>query len=164
MGRSCRGSIFFGAHHGFFVRGAHDDAVLVGERGVEGIVGGEGVVPHGGPEEVGLEAEEQIEDPGIELRVHAAELFCCPAAERGGLIVEEDAAILHAGFGLEVTAGCDVERVLMADGDIGPPGPGRDTDLFGEIVDGEDGAALVGAGDDECGADAGEWVRDGLGD
>ena len=22
---------FFGAHHGFFVRGAHDDAVLVGE-------------------------------------------------------------------------------------------------------------------------------------
>src|SRR5277367_5115001 len=52
----------------------------------------------------------------------------------------------------------------MRDGDVGPPGPGRDADLFGEIVDGEDGAALVGSGDDESGVDAGEWVGDDLGD
>ena len=43
--------------------------------GVQGIVCVEGVVPHGGPEEVGLEAEQEFEDLGVELVVEAAEIF-----------------------------------------------------------------------------------------
>ena len=144
--------------------GAHDDAVLIGELRVERIVCGEGVIPHGGPEKVGLKAQQQFEDFCVELAVHGAERFFRPAAERGSFVVEEDAAVFDGRLGLEMAAGIDDERVMMRDAHVGPPVPGRDTDLGGEIVDAEDGAALIGAGDHQRAADAGQGTVDDRGD
>ena len=77
-----------------------------------------------------------------------------PAAEGRGLVVEEDAAVLDRGLAAHVAPGRDVERGAVADGHVGPPVPGRDADLLREVVDAEDRAALVAAGDDQGAVDA----------
>ena len=88
------------AQHRLVMRGAHDDAVLVGELGVQRIVFVEGVVPHRRPEVVGLQPQQQFEDFRIELVVVVSVLLLHPAGERGSLVVEKDAAIFHRRAGL----------------------------------------------------------------
>ena len=56
-----------GAQHGLVMGGAHDDAPLVGHFGTERIVFVEGAAPHGGPEIIALEAQDQFEDVCVEL-------------------------------------------------------------------------------------------------
>src|SRR5580692_2559060 len=85
-----------------------------------------------------------------------------PAGERRGFVVEEDAAVCDSGFADDPTAGFDVERIFVGGGDIGPPVPGRDADVFREIVDAVDGSTLVAAGDDEGARDAWEGMIDDL--
>ena len=57
------------AQHGLVMRGAHDDAVFVCQLGIQRIIFVEGVVPHRGPEVVGLQPQQQLEYLGVELVV-----------------------------------------------------------------------------------------------
>ncbi len=174
---------FLGAEHGLLVAGAHDDAVFVGEFCVFKIIFVEGVVPHGGPHVVAVEAEEEFEDFGVELVAvvggaggalagdfgvffggDGAELFADPVGKVGGFVVEKDAAVFDAGLAVNVAAGFDEEGIVVLRGDIGPVMPGGDADLFGEIVDAVNGAAFVAAYDDEGALDARERIGDRLGD
>ena len=145
-----------GAQHRLVMRGAHHDAVLVGDLGIERIVFVEGVVPHGRPEIIALQAEDQLEDLFVELVVVGAELLLHPAAERRRFVVQEDAAILDRGLAFAVLAGLHEQGVLVDHGNVGPPIPGRNADLFGEIVDAVDGAALVAARDHQRAGDTGQ--------
>ncbi len=58
-------------------------------------------------------------------------------------------------------AGFDEQLRAFRDRHVGPPIPGGDADLLGDLVEAEDGAALVGAGDDEGAVQPGEGVGDG---
>ncbi len=140
--------------------------------GVGGIVFGEGVVPHGGPQVVALHAQDDFEDFGVEGAVEVrgraagdgvfAEFGADPEIEVGLFVIEEDAAVFDAGLTLLILAGENVERGLVIGRDVGPPVPRGDADLFGEVVNAEDRAALVAAGDDQGAVDAGQGVGDGL--
>lgn len=55
------------AHHGLGVRGAEHDLVGVGERLRLGVVGVDHVAPERGPEVVGAQAEDELEDETVEL-------------------------------------------------------------------------------------------------
>jgi hypothetical protein len=146
------------------VRRAHHDAVLVRELRVQRVVVAKGAVPHRRPEVVGLQAQQQLEDLRVELVVVAAELLPRPAGERGRLVVDEDAAVLHGRLTLHVAAGPYEELRARRGRHVGPPVPGRDAYLFGEFVEAVDGAALVAAGDDERALDAGPGPLDDLRD
>ena len=120
--------LLMGAHHRLVVTGTHHDAHLVGEAGVLGIVLIEGRRPHGGPEVVGLQAQHQFEDMLVGLCVDASEMVRTPSAERGPLVVDEKAAILHLRGRLDDAAAVVPHFILMLHGHIGHPVPGRDAD------------------------------------
>ena len=61
-----------------------------------------------------------------------------------------------------MSAWLHVERAVMLGRHIGPPIPGRDAHLLAQIIDGEDRAALVAAGEDQGGVNAGQRVTDNL--
>src|SRR5690606_18679122 len=98
-------------------------------------------------------AQQQLEDPLVKLAVEAAAAGVPggvePAEERGVLVVDEEAAILHLGLAQRVAAGKDVELGALLRRHVCPEVPGRDADLSGELVHAVDGAALVAAGDDQ---------------
>ena len=155
------------ASHGFVVRSAHDDAHLVGQRAVERIVEIEGIAPHGGPQVVAFQTEEQFEDVFVKKVVEAAgisvalgidgkvlalavgELLLHPTRETGGLVVEEDATIAHCGLAVGVDTGKDKDAVALDNGHIGPPCPWRNTQLAAHFVDSIFRATFVTTRDDE---------------
>ena len=100
----------------------------------------------------------------VKLAIEATIFLIDPASEGRRFIVEEDAAIFDCGLRLGVAAGCDVEGIAVGNSHVGPPVPGRDADLFGEIVDAKDCAALVASGNDKCALYAGQWRIDDSGD
>ncbi len=149
--------LFPSPHHGLVVRRAHHDPVFIRKLRIQRIVGVERVVPHGRPEKVALHAEDQLEDLRIELVIVVAELPVHPAAQGRRLVVEKNAAILHRRRTFHVCARPDEQGLPACDRYIRPPVPGRDPDLFGQIVEAEDRAALVAAGDHQSVGNA--WNR-----
>ena len=147
------------AQHGLVVRSTHHDAVLVGQPRVQRVVLVEGVGPHRRPEVVALEPEDQLKDLRVELAVVVAELLLDPARERGRLVVQKDAAVLHSRRALDVRARLHVQGAPPLDRHIGPPVPGRYADLLGQVVDAVDRAALVAAGDHQRAGDTGQRLR-----
>ncbi len=69
------------AQHRFVVRSAHHDAVFVGKAGIQRIVFVESVVPHRGPEIVGLQPQEQFKYLGVKLVVISPEFFFHPSGK-----------------------------------------------------------------------------------
>ena len=137
------------------MRRAHHDPVFVREFGVERIVLVECVVPHCGPEIVRLQAQQEFEYSFVELVVVIPVRCLHPTGESGRFVVQEDSAVLDRRLFLHVTPRPDEERVSMHHGYIGPEVPGRNADLFGEIVNPVDGSALVAPGDHQRGVNAG---------
>ncbi len=127
----------------------------------------EGIAPHGRPEIVALQTEKELEDVLVEIMVEASgigvairiawqaldgrigELLFDPTREAGGLVVEEQATVLHHRLAIGIDARMDEKAIVLCYGHIGPPGPRRDTQLARELVDAILGAALIGAGDNQ---------------
>ena len=130
------------------VRGAHHDAHLVGQSRRLWVVLVEVRCPHGRPEVIRLQAQQQLKDLLVGLGVHAAEMLLTPRAERGPLVVDEDAAIFHGRIAVFVAV-VVIQFVLMHYWRIGHPVPGRHADAARYLVDAIDGAALVVACNDE---------------
>ena len=142
------------AEHRLGVRRAHDDAVIVGEHGVAWIsVEGFGAGVHRRPEGVGLEAQQELEDFCVGLGADAAvfrfEGFRGPRLQAPILVIDEDAAILHRWRAEAFQTRRNQQRGFLFGRDVGPPMPGRNTDLLGKFIDAECGAAAVAADDDE---------------
>ena len=128
------------------MRCAHDDAIFVGQFGIQRIVFVERIVPHGRPEIICLQPQEQLEDLLVKFVIVAADILALTQPVRARrLVIEKDAAIFHGRRALDICAGLHEERILVADGHIRPPIPRRNADLLREIVDAVNGPALVAA-------------------
>lgn len=89
------------------------DAVFVGEDGVEGIVGIEGITPHGGPQVVGFAAEEEFEYFFVECMVGEREMCFMGDRDIGPPVPGRDAE----AFGeFEDAIGC-ASSVATGDGE-----------------------------------------------
>ena len=82
--------------------------------------------------------------------IEAAERIVRPVAHAGPFVVEEDATVLHGRLAVGVLTGTGIDLGVFLHGHVGPPVPGRDTQLAGKLVDAVDGAALVAAGHDDA--------------
>ena len=130
------------AQQGLAVAGADDDAEGVGHL----LVASDGEearrhIVHGGPERVGPQAEHQLEQPLVGLRPH---VVLRPSAQAPVLVVDEQAAIGHAG-GVLVA-----ERVGQRDGleatmwpHVAPPHPRRHLGHAAQLQDAVGGATGV---------------------
>lgn len=148
------------ACHGFVVGSAHDDAHLIGCATVFRVVGIEGPAPHGRPQHVALEAQDEFKHAGIEsvVAIIGAVGVLHPRSETGSLVIEKEPTIAHSRFAVGVDATGDVDAVVAGHGHIGPVIPRRDTHLAGEFVDAVDGAPPVAARNDELPAHKGDDV------
>ena len=159
--------------HRLLMRGAHDDAVFIREPGIFRIVFVEGVVPHGRPEVVALQPQNQLEQLRVKLVVvigHArrdgrigiggdqAEFVGDPIAQVRRFVIQEDAAIFDRRRALEVFARFYKQRVFVLGGDVRPPIPRRYAHLLGQIINAVDGSPLVAAHDDQRAGDAGQGI------
>src|SRR6185437_10056570 len=122
----------------------------------------ERAVPHGGPQVIRLQPKQQFKDSLIKQMIEAAVFFVDPIRERWGLIIEENPAILYGGFTFDVSSRLDVQRIVMRDRNIRPTIPGRHANLFRDVIDSEDRAALVAAGNNESAGDPWQWMRNHL--
>jgi len=145
------------------VRGGDDDAVFIGQLGIEGILDVEHPAPHRRPEIVALHAQDQFEDVLVHAGIETAEFGKSPAREGGGFVVDEDAAVFDFGLAQGVAAGRDIEFLLLRGRDVAPEMPGRNPDLAGEIEQAVDGAAFIAAGDDEGARDPWQGIFNDLG-
>jgi hypothetical protein len=134
---------------------------------------------HGGPAEVGAQPQEQFEDVRVGFRADVAlagfpafagvadeiglDGFRGPGLEAPVLVVEKDAAVFDGRRRLHVrrASGGDEQRVVMDGGNVGPPVPGGDADLFGEREGAERRSAAVRADDQQGGLHAGGGFLDG---
>ena len=130
------------------VRGAHHNTHLVGQSRRLGVVLVECRCPHGRPEIVGLQTQQQLEYLLVGLGVNATEVLLAPRAERGPFVVDEDAAIFH-GRPVVIASGGPVQLILMNHWCISHPVPGRHTDAARNLVNAEDGAPFVAACNDQ---------------
>ena len=144
------------------MRSAHHDSIFVGQFGIQRIIFIEGTSPHGGPEKIATQAEDEFEDLYVKFVVISAKFFLRPSGKCGRFIIQKDAAVLDGGLALKMTARLDEESILMRDGHICPPIPGRNADLLGEFVNAVDSSALVATDNDESGGDTGKGVGHGL--
>ena len=142
------------AEHGFGMRRAHDNAVIVGERGVPRVgIERLGAGMHRRPERVGFEPEQQFENFRVGLGSNAAvfrlEGFRRPRLQAPVLVVQENTTILHRGRPEPLQPGGNQQRGFFLWRGIRPPMPWGNTDLLGEFIDAERGASPVAADDDE---------------
>ena len=111
-------------HHGLVVGGADDDAVIVGEGRTQRIVVVYGPSPHGWPQQVAFQAEDQFENMVVELVVEAPEFLVGPARQCRGFVVDEYAPVFYPGFPEVVAAFSGEEPFAGFYGHVGPPVPG----------------------------------------
>ena len=139
------------ACHRFVVRSADDDAHLVGQLAVLGVVGIESPAPHGRPQEVAAQTENEFEHLSVELvsAVIGAEGVLHPSGQAGCLVVQEDATIGHRRLTVGIDTGTDADSLAGRYRHVGPPVPGRYTHLARQLVDAVDGTALVAAGNEQ---------------
>jgi len=127
------------AQHGFDVRGAHDDRIVVSHLLVLLIAikrnGPAVTIVHGRPEMVGFEPQQQLKNFCVSPWTESMPLFRCkvfhsPRTESPHLVVDEDAAIFNCRRTDSQALWRDVERLAMQRRHIGPPIPGRHPDAF----------------------------------
>ena len=75
------------SQHGLVVRSAHDNSIHVGDLRIQRIIFIERVVPHGRPEIIRLEPQQQFEYFLVELMVEVPELLMRPSAEGWRLVI-----------------------------------------------------------------------------
>ena len=146
------------ASHGLMVRGAHNNAHFIGSFRILRVVGIECPTPHGGPQQVTLQTQDEFEDLGIEtvVAIVGAESILDPRGETGSLIIEKEATKLDSRLTIGVAARQDAYVVAMRHGHIHPPIPGRHTHLTAQFIDAIDGATTVAAGNDHLPIDGGD--------
>ena len=141
--------LLMGAHHRLMVTGAHHDTHLVGQSWTLRIILVEGRCPHGRPEIVGLQAQQQLKDMFVGLSVHTPKVVGTPRAKRGPFVVNKDSTILHLRRWLDESPAIIIQFVLMLHWRICHPIPRRHPDTLREVIDAIDGATLVAARNDE---------------
>src|SRR5690554_6564890 len=109
--------------HRFLVGGADNDTHLVGKLPVGGVVIIKGIASHGRPDEVTLQAKNQLEHSLVKQEVKSPEGLVSPSAQCRCFIVEEDAPIFHSRFPICKETLSDADGRSLFDRHIGPPVP-----------------------------------------
>ena len=130
---------------------ADDHPHLVGRLAVERVVGIESPRPHGRPEEIAFQSEDEFEHLLIETVVAeiSAESILYPCGETRRLVVEEDATVAHPGLAIGIRAPGHIYFVMMFHGHIGPVVPRRHPYLPRQLVDAINGSTPVGPSDNQ---------------
>ena len=147
------------AQHRFVMGCAHYNAVFVCERGIQRVILVEGVVPHRGPEVVGLQSQQQFKNLGIELMIVVAVFFFHPSGEGWRFIVQENSAVLNCRRSLHIGARLYKEFIVMLDGNVGPPIPRRNPNLVGKVIDAVNCSAFIAPRDNQRAGHARQWFR-----
>jgi len=61
------------------VRGAHDNAVFVGQFWIQRVILAEAIIPHGGPKIIGAQAQQQFENIGCKKHGCSRRIFHQPS-------------------------------------------------------------------------------------
>ena len=135
--------------HGLVVAGADDNAHLIGQTRVLGVVGIESPVPHRGPHEIAAQTQDEFEHAGVEtvVAVVGAVGVFHPLHQAGAFVVEEDASVAHRRLAVGVVARRGKEAVVALHGHVGPPRPWRHASLARQLIEAVDSAAAVAACD-----------------
>ncbi len=112
-------------HHWLMMRGPHHDAILIGKIRIHRVILIEVTAPHGRPQVVGLQTQQEFEHVGIHLRIVSTEMGTSPSTERRFLIIDKDTTILHLRRRLHVSTFLDIERGRMLGRHVSPPIPRR---------------------------------------
>ena len=140
------------AGHRLVVRGAHDNTHRVGQFTILRVVGIECPAPHGGPQEVTLQTQNQLEHFRIERAsaIFSTKGILHPRRQTGCFVVQEDATKLDSGLSGSIRTAFYPRLRVLCHGGIGPPVPGRHAQLATQFIDTIDGTTLVAAGYDNC--------------
>ena len=136
------------AGHRLVVRGSHDDTHRISRLQILGVVGIESPAPHGRPQEVTLQTQNQFKDLGIKVMVTivGAKSILHPCCQTRSLVVQEQATELDGRFTIGKRAGQDAHIVALCHGNIHPPIPGRHTHLARQFVDAEHRTTTITTG------------------
>ena len=137
-------------------------AVFVGEFRIAGSIVVERLAPHGRPQVVALQPEDELEHLFIEDGIESAEFLLRPSGQRRGFIIDENAAVFHLGLPPRVPARKNVEVRLLSRGHIRPPVPGGNADAGRQIEHAVDCPPFVAAHDNQCPIDSGNRLFHGL--
>ena len=154
--------VLLGQSHRLMVRGAHHDTHLVGQRSVVLVIVIEGTLPHGGPQVVAFQTEQQFKHLLVTFRIDATKLLVGPVAKGGPLVVDEDATIGHLRLAIGIYTFLNIYILMLCYRNVSPPVPGRHADLAAQLIDAVDGATFVAAGNHQCLTDTSHWVVDHL--
>ena len=134
-----------GTHHRLVVTGSHHDTHLVSQSRTLRVILIESCCPHGRPEVVCLQAQQQLKDMLVSFGIDTTKTIRTPCTKRRPLVVDKDSTIFHLRRRLDKTSGIIIQFILMLHWCIGHPVPGRHADTLGEIVNAIDSAALITA-------------------
>ena len=111
--------------HRLMVGGTHHDTHCIGGLQVLRVVGIESPAPHGRPQVVTFQAQDEFKHLGIEMVVAivCTEGVLHPGGQTGCLIVEEQTTIAHSGFAVGELTFLDIEVGMLLHGNIGPVVP-----------------------------------------
>ena len=154
-------------HHRFVMRSTHNDAIFICQTRIFGVILIEAVAlihsilifqnrnqrlillegaPHGRPETVGLETQQEFEDMRIHLAVHTPKLIPSPGSHAGELIVDKDTTIFYLRLPRLHVALLHKHLLMLSHRHISPPIPWRNAHLSGEFIDAIDGASHIRTG------------------
>ena len=157
--RTTAGVLLMIAGHGFVVRSANHHSHAVCQLAVLRIVGIKCPSPHGGPQHIPTQTKNKLKDTLVELMTAEVRSIHVlhPRCQTGCLVVQEDAAESHSWLAVAVFAADHIRIRTGNDRSIGPPVPGRHTQLAAQLVDAIDGATTVAAGNDQLLAYRGDY-------
>ena len=136
------------ARHGLVMASPHHDAHIVSGLRVQRVVSIEGPPPHGWPQEVPLQAQDELKNSLVETVVAIVRTVGVhhPRRQTWCLVVQEQATVAHPGFAVSILAKLDKYSVMLRHRHVSPPVPRRHTYLLRQLIDAEHGATLVAAG------------------
>ena len=137
--------------HGLMVGCTDNNAHFIGQFTVLGVVSIESPAPHGRPQEITLQTENQLKHFLVEIMtaVIGAEGVLHPRRQTRSLVVDEDSTVSNHGLSIGENAVFDKNLIMMNNGNICPIIPGRHAQLLRQFIDAKDGASAVAACNDE---------------
>ena len=86
------------SHQGFVMRSSDNYSHFISQYRIQGIIVIESTAPHGRPEKISLQAQDQFKHMTIELMIKAPEILKCPSGKRRSLIIQEYTPVFNQGM------------------------------------------------------------------
>ena len=143
------------ARHRFMVACAYNNTHFIGQYAIFRVIGIECPAPHGRPEQIASQTQDEFEHLLVECMtaIVGAECVLHPRSQARRLIVQEDTTILHSWFAIGEDTLAHENRIMMLHRHVGPVVPRRYSHLSRQLVNAIDGATSVAACNNQLAAD-----------